>query len=205
MNYFEARSYERCVRSFRRDAELYWAGDKGAPTETELRERFSEVDHCVKALGFNPVWMGVDTSIADTWGNYVSDVLSRRAGRKEGSRAFLDQCVGSARLARRRALNRLLFPWCWPVDLLGMLIAFPVRAMRVAGLPRLEEHEYSKLRSEPGRNASSGPAIPFAKAGRPVSHCFVAYGSCTTTADSIWNVTRRRKKKSSCVSRGFSR
>ena len=52
----------------------------------------------------------------------------------------LDHCIGLARSVRRKALVRLLSPWCWLVDVPALILRFPFLILRGAGVsPKIEE------------------------------------------------------------------
>lgn len=145
MNYFEARKHDAFLRRFREDVELFWARDPKAPGERALREVFREASDRVRELGYQPSWVRTATlarNPRDLSGNYIGDLLSNEQWRRARALGFLDECVGAAKFARRRARNRLLSPWCWPVDLVALVVSFPVRVLRAAGMPKSHESEW---------------------------------------------------------------
>lgn len=144
MHYFEARSHEKFLSRFRRGVDLYWLRDPKAPSDRALRGDFREAIDRVRALGYEPSWVATAKLVRNPQalvGNYVGDVLSAEGWRREKALSFFDECIGAAKLARRTARNRLLSPWCWPVDLVAVVISFPVRALRAAGMPKAKEDE----------------------------------------------------------------
>ena len=48
----------------------------------------------------------------------------------------LDRCVGAAEFAKKRALARLLKPWCWLVDVPALIVAWSFLVMKKAGVPQ---------------------------------------------------------------------
>src|SRR3990172_4359785 len=58
----------------------------------------------------------------------------------------IDRCIGTAQLAKKRALKRLLLPWYWIIDIPALIVRIPFLILRATGLPSsVEENVISHV------------------------------------------------------------
>lgn len=148
MHYFAARRALRLFQQHRVSAEQYLdlaavehAGQsEDASKRDELRRGLNEGLPELVALASE---LGVETRyrfpsgtlLQEETGNLLDATKVGHGIATQDLLDYTDRCVGAAKLAMRRGRSRLIFPWFWIVDDLGLIIRFPFLVLRAAGLP----------------------------------------------------------------------
>ena len=173
MNYFEAKRAECFFRTYKDLATKYWSlspedtrnrRDRamGAPhheTEgsTKLREQINQM---LSEVNFNAYSLGIGVNVQSypppvTGGpvvpvNILGSVVDQKKGHQTISRTLIidkiDQCIGTAKSAKRRGFWRLVIPVFWIIDVPALIIRVPFLILRAAGLPaKVEENIISHI------------------------------------------------------------
>jgi len=160
MNYWAARRAEKAIEEYLQTAEKYWPIVEGrtgpatlsrrpamnpderseaASLRAALNLQMEEVRDLVRQLAV-PTGYGypVHSIMRGVTGDSIHDVTD--PDKHHGyCRDTLQRAIGAARVARIRAKWRLVLPWFWLIDLLGLVLRFPFLVLRAAGLPPVYE------------------------------------------------------------------
>ena len=173
ISYFEARRAETFFREYRDLSLSYWKAKPGDsrdrfsvvkkvdPPESaesrKLREevnvRFPDAYSLATRLGVGVEWISYPPPAVGGPAvpvNLLLSVVDQEMGHGRISRQkildVIDRCIGTAQLAKKRALKRLLLPWYWIIDIPALIVRIPFLILRATGLPSsVEENVISHV------------------------------------------------------------